>query len=153
VKTIQLTQGQVALVDDDDFEWLSQWRWCVLKSRHGFYAKRSSKGIMMHREIVGQYGLAGPSVDHINHDGLDNQKVNLRACTQSENQANRRKTIGSSRFKGVHFEAQTQRWRPMVKCNGRTYRGPRFDAEELAAAWYDKMACELFGDFALINVQ
>lgn len=151
MKTIQLTKGRVALVDDDDFEWLSQWKWCALVTANNVYAKRSAKGILMHREIIARHGLPSPSVDHANHDGLDNRKANLRACTHSENAGNKRKTSGTSRFKGVHFESQTKRWRPEVKCNGRRFRGPRFDSEEAAASWYDKKACELFGDFALIN--
>lgn len=151
MKEIPLTQGYVALVDDDDFEWLSQWKWCVLRTRNNIYAKRSSKGILMHREIVCRHGLLEETVDHVNHNGLDNRKSNLRPCSQSENQANRRKIEGSSRFKGVHLEAYTGKWRAEIRCEGRHIRGPRFDSELEAAAWYDEKAYELFGNFALLN--
>lgn len=148
---IQLTQGLAAAVDPEDFEWLSQWKWCAMHGRATAYAKRSLKGILMHREIMTHHGHTFEFVDHANHNGLDNRKLNLRACSASENGANRLKTAGSSRYKGVHFEHQTKRWRPEVRCDGKRLRGPRFDSELEAAAWYDEKAWELFGDFALLN--
>jgi hypothetical protein len=148
---IELTQGLVALVDEEDFEWLSQWKWCVAKTSNCIYAKRTNKAILMHRELMVRHGYTFQVVDHANHDGLDNRKANLRPCSQSENQANRRKTIGSSQFKGVHLEAQTGRWRAEIRHDGKRLRGPRFTSELEAAAWYDEKAWELFGDFALLN--
>lgn len=153
VFAIQLTQGFSAAVDEEDFVWLSQWKWCVAKTNTNVYAKRSSKGILMHREIMRRHGLLVEFVDHANHNGLDNRKSNLRPCSSSENQANRVKVSGSSKYKGVHFESQTGRWRAEIRNNGRRIRGPRFDSELEAAAWYDEQAYHLFGDFALLNAE
>ncbi len=153
MKLIPLTQGLFATVDDEDFEWLSRWKWCVLRTTSNIYAKRTSKAILMHREVLIRHGHTPEAVDHANHNGLDNRKSNLRPCTSSENSANQHKTTRptTSRYKGVHFEAYTRRWRPEVRAQGKRIRGPRFDSELEAAAWYDEKAWELFGDFALLN--
>lgn len=95
-KEIQLTQGKVAIVDDDDFEYLSQWKWQAGRQKNigSFYAVRTDKGggkkntILMHRVV-----MKTPSnlqCDHIHHNTLDNRKSELRNCTRSENQRNRR---------------------------------------------------------------
>lgn len=94
MKTIPLTQGQFALVDDADYEWLSRWKWCVLFTDSVFYATRSrclsdapgSKTILMHREVLN--APDGFETDHINGDGLDNRRENLRLATHALNQRN-----------------------------------------------------------------
>jgi hypothetical protein len=151
-RSITLSQGLSALVDAEDFEWLSQWKWCAHRLRHTTYAKRSLKGILMHREIMQRHGFSFAVVDHANHDGLDNRKGNLRPCSASENQANRSKGSGSSRYKGVHLDAATGLWRAEVRRDGRRLRGPRFADEKDAADWYDEKASDLFGEFALLNL-
>jgi hypothetical protein len=148
---IPLTQGFYAIVDTEDAEWLSQWNWCVAKTASNTYAKRTLRGILMHREVLRHHGIDAHLVDHANHNGLDNRKSNLRPCSSSENNANRRKSGGSSRFKGVHFEKQTKMWRPEISFEGRRIRGPRLLTEVEAAAWYDRKALALFGDFAVLN--
>jgi hypothetical protein len=99
MKEIQLTQGKVALVDDEDYEYLNQWKWCARKGKLGtFYAKRTVrnnitntyKTIYMHRIILNITNRF-IYVDHENHDGLDNQKSNIKACTPKENANNNRK--------------------------------------------------------------
>lgn len=152
MKEIPLTQGHVALVDDDDFEWLSTWKWCIAKTTSTIYAKRTLKGILMHREIFRYHRFDFTYVDHINHDGLDNRKANLRAATPHDNLGNQRKTRGNSRFKGVHRESQTGRWRASISVSGKLIKSPRMAREEDAAAWYNERAKAHFGEFALLNV-
>ena len=93
MKEIKLTQGQVALVDDEDFERLNRFKWCALKKNKDiFYAvtniggRINHKSITMHQFITGRNGT-----DHIDHNGCNNQKHNLRKCNQSENNMNSRK--------------------------------------------------------------
>lgn len=111
-KQIQLTQGQFALVDDEDFEWLSQWKWQAAwqKNIKSFYAVRTAikdgkkTTILMHREIM--HTPDGMQCDHINHNTTDNRKTELRNCTQQENQINR-KGLNSNNHtghRGVYFE-------------------------------------------------
>ena len=101
MKTIQLSQGKVALVDDADYEWLSQYNWFASKGGSTFYAKRraASSSIFMHREIL---GLTDPKIitDHKDRNGLNNQRYNIRECTHSENMCNR-KSKGRSKYLGV----------------------------------------------------
>lgn len=89
-KEIQLTQGKVTLVDDEDYEWLSQWKWCAKDGRNGnFYAFRASKNksTYMHRLILDT--PKGKVTDHINGNGLDNRRINLRICSYRENSHNK----------------------------------------------------------------
>ena len=99
MRTIQLTQGQSALVDDADFEWLSQWKWFAVrvKKTNSYYAsRREGKGHKsMHREVMGCIKGDGVIIDHRNHNGLDNTRANLRRVTSSENSLNRRDVVGT----------------------------------------------------------
>ena len=109
MKHIPLTQGKFALVDDDDFERLNQRKWHVMKWGNTWCAGRQSlkregkkKTIYMHREILGLGSGRDIQVDHINHNGLDNRRCNLRPCTCQQNQWNYTKASNkSSRYKGV----------------------------------------------------
>lgn len=83
---ILLTKGKFAIVDAEDYDWLSQYKWCAVKSRETFYAQRWSNGttVSIHREIM--CAPKGVICDHKNHNGLDNRKSNLLAlykCTES----------------------------------------------------------------------
>jgi len=93
MKEIKLTRGMVALVDDDDYEWISQWEWIVRERKEGlYYALRydmiNRKRVLMHRIIMNTPPYM--QVDHIDHNGLNNQKDNLRNCSHAENMCNRR---------------------------------------------------------------
>lgn len=155
MREIELTQGYKALVDDEDYEFISQWKWCVLKTDCNVYAKRTSKAILMHREIIkfSNPGIFFIEVDHKNHIGLDNQKNNLRICTRTQNMGNQRKRKNvSSKYKGVHWESWSGKWRPCFpNGSGGSIKGPRFKDDKLAAQWYNKKAKEYFGEFALLN--
>ena len=104
MKEIKLTQGLVALVDDGDFEWLNRWKWYAQKNKKKYYASRNTwdKGkhnhISMHRLIVNV--APHEQVDHIDNDGLNNTRKNLRICNNSQNHANIEKNKGGG-FKGV----------------------------------------------------
>src|SRR3990167_10308366 len=102
MKEIKLTQGKITLVDDEDFEYINQWKWHVIKNKKQthFYAQRSENGksIRMHRVIMKT--PHNKDVDHIDHNGLNNQKNNLRNCTTQENIRNRT-SYGKSSYLGV----------------------------------------------------
>ncbi len=154
-KTIPLTQGQFALVDEEDFAWLMQWNWCAdYKAQVDiWYAARTRRtsGTLLHRVILG--ARRGQCVDHINGNGLDNRRSNLRLATYTENAQNRRKARGtfSSQYKGVYWCAPTKKWRAQVQPNRTSVYLGQFDTEESAAKAYDAKARELFGAFALLN--
>lgn len=156
MRKIQLTRGKVALVDDVDYEWLNQWKWCA-ETRGGiWYAKRSERvngkkrSVLMHRVILGlEYGnkLMG---DHKNHNGLDNRRDNIRTATYPQNSANKRKHYKSkytSRYLGVSYEEDRKKWRASVTGD----KSPRFDSEKEAAKWYNAVAKIKHGEFANLN--
>jgi hypothetical protein len=155
MKEIELSKGKVALVDDEDFEYLNQWKWSVLKGHNTFYAyrKQSIDGrvcqIYMHRFIMKPPDQL--DVDHIDSDGLNNQRLNLRLATKQQNQGNRRKiTNGHSKYKGVTLK-RGKKWLAQIGINSRMTHLGYFDNEIDAAKAYDRKAKELFGEFAKLN--
>ncbi len=153
MKEIPLSQGKVALVDDYDFDYLSKHKWCVQKDRHRFYAVRSiqsnkiQKGIRMHREILSL--LPGQCADHINGNGLDNRRSNLRRATISQNGANRRKgSNNTSGAKGVTWVKRLKLWQASICVNGRLVHIGRFKDIEVAARAYKIAAAIIFGAFS-----
>ena len=159
MKRIPLTQGKFALVDDEDYEWLMQWKWTVAKQHNGdFYAVRQPsrklgkrKTIYMHRQILN----ISPKMltDHRNHCGLDNRKLNIRSCTNSQNRQNQILAGGISKFKGVYWNKNAKKWCVNIYQNYKRYQLGYFKAEIKAAKAYDKKAKELFGEFAYTNFQ
>jgi len=161
MKRIKLTQGQFAIVDDADFEWLNQWRWFAHKDRVIFYAARRvrlSSGkqttFLMHREIQGLKFGDKREIDHRNHNGLDNRRCNLRICTHSQNTRYQRPRKGcTSQYKGVYLQKICSKWHAQIVINGhRKYLG-LFTSDTEAALAYDRKAKELFGEFACLNFQ
>lgn len=159
---IQLTQGRVAVVDADDFALLSQFKW---RLHVGRYAARSCKGkvVLMHRVIL---SLSDEREgDHINGDGLDNRRVNLRQVTRRQNlmnkkpykrYVNRRSGTPWSQFKGVSWGGslghETKPWRARIHVGpGKERQLGRFATELQAARVYDKAAREHYGEFARLN--
>jgi hypothetical protein len=152
MKRIPLTGGLFALVDDADYAALAKYRWSVVRSGRNFYARRhrSGRGLYMHREVMGL--LVGWEVDHINHDGLDNRRRNLRLCTRRENAHNRLPCRnGSSRYKGVSLHKPSGRWRANISSDGKNFFIGSFKSQVGAAKAYDDKARELFGEFAHLN--
>ncbi len=158
MKEIKLTQGKVALVDDEDFEYLNQFKWYAYKSRNTFYAGRKLRLgvnkraiIIMHREIL---GLKDSEIkgDHIDHNGLNNQRYNLRIATNAENCKNQKPREGcSSKYKGVSWHKRDKIWSVGIRINERRKHIGYFEDEIEAAKAYDKMAKLHFGEFACLN--
>lgn len=157
MKLIPLTQGKFAMVDDEDYEFLSQFKWCAQKGGLTWYAVRRIalsvgvyKNITMHQFMTGLDG-----VDHRNNCGLDNQRGNLRPCTHSNNLRNKVKTKSatSSRYKGVSWHKGARKWSAGINPEPRTNRlHLGLFVEEIAAAKaYDDAARKYFGEFACTN--
>lgn len=153
MKTIPLTQGLFALVDDEDFEYLNQWKWYAARQWNTYYAFRQDyssgkpKTIRMHREVMGEDPR---NIDHRDGDGLNNQKCNLRYCTHSQNHQNRKHHRNtSSIYKGVSLTYN--KWRAQIMNQGKVAYIGLFYTEEEAALAYDTKAKELFGEFARPN--
>lgn len=147
VKYIQLTQDKQAIVDDEDYEWLSQWKWYYDNG----YARRTDK-TTMHRLV--NKTPPGMDTDHINLNRSDNRKENLRTASRSQNIINQHKSVSNkSGYKGVSRLKRdiTKCWRAFVyKNNKQHYLGYFATAKEAALA-YDKAAFELHGEFAQLN--
>jgi len=158
VKKIGLTQGKYALVDDEDFEKLNQYNWHANRcSSKNWYATRMWKERddkptteSMHRQIMG--APDNMQVDHINHNGLDNRKCNLRLCTRSQNAYNRKpRPDCSSQYKGVSFHKRYKKWEAYIRVKGKLNHLGSFDDEIDAAQAYNEAAREHFGEFAYLN--
>jgi hypothetical protein len=155
---IPLSRGLFAIVDFDDFKTISRFKWCVQDTRGNkkFYAKRSirfggghSRVEMMHRIILG----VGPDkiVDHINGNGLDNRRINLRVCSISQNLMNTDKKRGcSSKYKGVYRHSPSA-WTAYIGSKKNTIFLGCFKDEREAATAYDVVAKNKFGEFARLN--
>jgi hypothetical protein len=148
--------GTVALVDDEDYERLSQYRWRAKGDRDTFYAYTDiyvggkRKMTSMHSMVIKLGGK--PQVDHIDHNGLNNQKSNLRAATHSENQRNRSKEKGNtSGFKGVSFQKSTGQWQASIRIDGTLVYMGCYGTKEEAARAYDLAAKAKHGKFAKLN--
>lgn len=151
---IPLTQGKFAIVDADDYEKLSQYKWHVSGKGDMLYACRTEgrRKIKMHRQILN--APPGMHCDHINHNGLDNRKANLRLCTPQQNSFNQRpRHNGTSKYKGVFWSYKNRKWRAEIRLNGQKIHIGYFDYEQDAAIAYDDYAIELFGEFAWLNHQ
>ena len=155
-KEIQLTQGKVAIVDDEDFDYLNQFKWFSSNMKGKFYAVRTSYSnekcscILMHREIMKP--IKGYVIDHIDGNPLDNQKKNLRICTVSQNSMNRNKTVkNKSGFKGVYWHKLSKKWASVIKIDNKAlHLGLFLDAKE-AAKTYNAAALKYHGEFANLN--
>lgn len=153
MKMIPLTQGKFAKVDDQDYDWLIKQRWCAMVCGGKYYATSASHKprVKMHRAIMN--APTGMFVDHINGDGLDNRRSNLRVCTKAENVRNsgrsRRNTSG---YKGVSWEKVCSKWRADIVFKGRKYTIGFFHDPAEAARAYDRKARELFGPYARLNL-
>lgn len=153
MKEIKLTQGQFALVDDADFEWLNQWKWHVRKMPNCYYVYRWHKNgaIAMHRLIL---GLTDPKVfgDHKDGNGLNNQRENLRVATFAQNSQNKKKWDNTlEEFKGIKRNKKGDRWQVIIGANGKQMAIGTFTTKEDAARAYNAKALELHGEFARLN--
>ena len=155
MKEIPLTQGQVAIVDDEDFVLMGDYKWSLSSSGYACrdqYINGKPKRLYMHRVIMGN-PCNGYEVDHINGNSLDNRHKNLRLVTHRQNLANQKKQNRklSSIYKGVYFDKATGKWRGQVGSKGKKYALGRFITEREAALAYNKAAIEHFGQYANLN--
>lgn len=154
MQKITLTQGKIALVDDEDFDFLNQWKWFALKSNRTFYAARTAgrkEIIYMHRFILGLIDSKKIS-DHIDRDGLNNQRSNLRIASKRQSGANRNSfTNSSSKFLGVSWDKKSNKWRASIKDESKNNNLGVFVNELDAAVAYNKKALEVHGEFANLN--
>ena len=131
MKLIPLTQGQFAMVDDWNFEWLSQWKWSAEKDGKTYYAQRklysngSRTTIRMHRLI--NKTPKGLETDHINRNTLDNRKINLRTVSSQQNKFNTNIRIdNTSGYKGVTWDKQTNKWMSQIGIDGKNIKLGRY---------------------------
>ena len=156
MKTIPLTKGRVALVDDIDYPWLSKLRWYYSSDGYATntyldeFGRRHRRG--MHRMIMAR-GAPLPrslQVDHINRDRIDNRRSNLRYATRTQNQANKNKPKNNkSGYKGVSWHKT--KWEVRIKYGAKKLYLGLYDHPFTAALVYDCAARLLYGDFAGVN--
>lgn len=152
---IPLTRGKFAIIDMDDLEFVMRYTWVhrdANKARNGYaraYMGNKRRELGMHNYIMPC--PEGMVIDHVNGDGLDNRKINLRICTPAQNIRNRVKFKGktASRFKGVFRNGK--RWGSKIAFEGKVHWLGVFSTEEEAGRAYNSKAIELHGDFASIN--
>lgn len=155
-KSIPLTQGLFAIVDEEDFDQLNLYKWYASKrSNGGYVAMRDERKrgvyhrhIYMHREI-----MKTPSdqmTDHRNGDGLNNQKCNLRNCSRKENQRNKRRmsSLNSSGVRGIFWEKSCNRWRAQISIDNKNKHLGVFKSKEDAQAVYIEASKSIYGEFS-----
>jgi len=151
-RCIPLTRGRFAVVDAADYPALARYDWFVEGAAPHLYAVRKEKGksVKMHRQILD--APAGLVVDHIDHDGLNNRRGNLRLATFSENCRNQKKSAkATSRYKGVFWHKRVKKWAAHISAEGRQHHLGYFGDEGEAARAYDEAARELHKAFAAVN--
>lgn len=151
MKTIVLSGGKyAAIVDDEDYPILSRIKWHILKHAGNLYARNRRLGKM--HQIIMPLSVKNQVVDHKDGNGLNNQKSNLRYCTTQQNSFNRgKKKIGSSKYKGVHFDKQRNLWVASIKIDKKHKYLGGFQKEEDAAREYDIYCTTHYKEFARPN--
>jgi len=153
MKCISLTRGKSAIVDDDDYDYLSQFKWYCSSDGYAQRMVRENGGrhtVRMHRVILNT--PKGMDSDHINRNKLDNRRSNLRIATRSENQANKRNQINStSGRKGVVWNRRARKWQVKIEFRGERIHLGYFDDIDDASNAYKVKAEELFGEFARVE--
>lgn len=164
MKQLQLAQGYISLVDDEDFEWLSKWKWYAMKKKRGsdvyirsvqrgtFYSDGTWKLLYLHRLLMKLQWGDKRVVDHINGNPLDNRKANLRVCTTPQNVRNRGKNSNNtSGYKGVSWDKEKKKWSANIWLNNKSYFIGYYKTAKEASKAYDKKAIKMHGEFAYLN--
>lgn len=159
MKSIPLTQGLVALVDDEDYAQVCEFKWYAARYKHLVYAQReirrpdgSRTTLKLHNVIMPPKG--GLRADHRDGNGLNCRKNNLRYASNLQNGSNKRKTTSkrTSLFKGVYWASDRNKWRAAIRVSGKLINLGQFDSEADAARYYDEAAKNYFGEFAHLNL-
>ena len=151
MKEIVLTQGQVAIVDDDMYEELNRFKWYAQKDKNTFYARRMKPAvngkrsiIHLHREIIG-VPPSGLVTDHRDGNGLNNQRYNLRHVTNRQNSQNLRNIKKTSKYTGIYWNKRDKKWLAQIKINEKMKFLGYFTIEAEAFEAY-KQAVEKLGE-------
>lgn len=152
MKNIKLTQGKYAIVDDEEFERLSEYKWCAVKNHKTFRVQRAgrkgeSSNVFMHQDVIGK--KKGFVIDHINRNPLDNRKINLRHARPGQNNVNSPCRV-KGKAKGV-WQSPSGRWVAQMKKNGKMFYFGIWDTKKEAIIAYNKGAKTLYGEFAWLN--
>ena len=158
---IPLTQGEFAVIDDEDYPKVMNYKWCVSKNKDGsihYVLTRplnelgNYKNLKLHRLIM---NILDPKikVDHINGNPLDNRKCNLRLCGTAQNSKNRKlQKNNTSGYKGLEYRSYMNKYRARIFCNGKHIYLGWFKTKEEAAEAYNIAAVKYFGEFARLNI-
>lgn len=153
--TIELGNGKgTVVVDDDDYEWLSQWNWCLFGRYAGVMVggRKDRTLVLMHRLLM---NFPEERIDHKNYNHKDNRRANLRIATRSQNAANKPKIRRSchSKYKGVFKNAtkSPKPWKSSIRHGGKTMHIGCFYDEIEAAKAYDTHALKFHGEYAYLN--
>lgn len=157
MREIGLTKGYAALVDDEDYERLASFKWFANECRHSVYAVRQTRPVLggpqvprrMHHDVLGL--PSSVEVDHVDGNGCNNKKDNLRLSLKKNRQNARKHIKGSSRLKGVACRENGKSWRSYIRVNGDLIRLGTFSLEDDAGRAYDEAARKHFGEFACVN--
>lgn len=147
---IENNKEKLMLCDIEDWENLKNCYWI---EQYGYaVSTKDYRCIRFHREVM---NIDDPKiqVDHINGNGLDNRKVNLRLCTNQENSRNKyRNSNNTSGYKGVYFDKERMKWRGAIQHNGKSIKSPkRYNTPEEAYKWYIEKSNELFGEYSVFK--
>lgn len=156
-KQIPLTQGKFAVIDDIDYEMVICFKWTAITNHGNWYAVRrvtyapkKSRILSLHRFITN--APSNMEVDHINGDGLNCTRNNMRVCTQKQNSTNKKKPINStSGYKGVTWNKTKKKWIAQIKVSQKKIHLGGFNDPKSAAKAYNEAAKKYFGEFAHIN--
>lgn len=160
MRRLPLTQGKFALVDDCDYEYLSQWKWYFHKrqSWKTGYASRnkitanSRQTIRMHREVAKLHGFLAKRIDHRDRNGLNNQSLNLRPATPGQNRVNSTlQSNNTSGYRGVCWSERHHKWAATIRVNRKDIRLGYCANKRKAARLYNEAAKKHFGEFAYLN--
>jgi len=158
MRSINISRGATTIVDDEDFDLLNSYNWSSIPKDNTDYVVRKGRRrtceprtVQMHRQIMGY--PVGVQIDHINGNGLDNRKSNLRIASVQTNSFNRAKprVLCTSRYKGVLQRKGKVIWESRVKYNDKAIHLGSFTSEEDAAAAYNYGALLMYGEYARFN--